>query len=63
MFNVVAESWRGILTAYSGILMKTDWNVVTKAASDRTLKIVGIICGTVIGIVVIGYLWLLKIYN
>ncbi|KAF4693464.1 hypothetical protein FOZ60_010882 [Perkinsus olseni] len=63
IFNVIVESKRGYMMAYSGIIMETDWIIYTKAASDKTLQLVGGVMGTVIGIIVVGYLWLVKVYN
>ncbi|KAF4702190.1 hypothetical protein FOZ63_028554 [Perkinsus olseni] len=63
IFNVIVESKRGYMMAYSGIIMETDWIIYTKAASDKTLQLVGGVMGTVIGIIVVGYLWLVKAYN
>jgi len=63
MFNVVAESNRGYKMAYSGIIMRTDWEVVRQAASDTTLQVVGAISGSVVGMVMILFFVLLKLYT
>jgi len=63
VFNVVAESARGHRMAYAGLIMRTDWEVVRQAASDKTLKVVGAVSGSVLGMVVIIYFLMLKLYG
>ena len=63
IFNVVAESDAGFFMAYAGLIMRTDWQIVTQAASDKTLKVVGAVSGSVLGMVIIGYLWMIKLYG
>merc|ERR1712113_648870 len=63
VFNIVAESERGYRMAYAGLIMRTDWEVIRKAASDKTLKVIGAVSGSVLGIVVIIYFLLLKLYG
>lgn len=63
IFNVVAESERGFKMAYAGLIMRTDWQIVTQAASDKTLRVVGAVSGSVLGMVIIGYLWMIKLYG
>lgn len=63
VFNVVAESWRGFNVSYAGLILKTDWNVIRKAASDKTLQVVGAITGSVSGMVIICYLWMVNLYG
>jgi hypothetical protein len=63
VFNVVVESFRGQKMAYAGIIMRTDWQVVRQAASDKTLKVVGAVSGSVLGMVVIIYFLMLKLYG
>jgi hypothetical protein len=62
-FNVVAESMRGIKRAYSGLVLETNWDTFTSATSENTVTIVGALIGTFLGLLVMGYVWLLKIYN
>jgi len=63
IFNVVAESERGFKMSYAGLIMQTDWQIVTQAASDKTLRVVGAVSGSVLGMVIIGYLWMIKLYG
>merc|ERR1719201_2996018 len=63
VFNVVAESHRGFRFAYAGIIMRTDWQVVRQAASDSTLKVIGAVSGSVLGMVIIIYFLMLKLYG
>jgi hypothetical protein len=63
VFNVVVESERGYRMAYSGLIMRTDWEVVRQAASDKTLQVVGAVSGSVLGMVVILYFLMLKMYG
>lgn len=63
VFNVVAESNRGFRMAYSGLIMRTDWEVVRQAVSDKTLRVVGAVSGSVLGMVVIVYFLMLKLYG
>eukprot|EP00931_Biecheleriopsis_adriatica_P006782 TRINITY_DN108137_c0_g1_i1.p1 TRINITY_DN108137_c0_g1~~TRINITY_DN108137_c0_g1_i1.p1 ORF type:complete len:341 (-),score=68.48 TRINITY_DN108137_c0_g1_i1:41-1063(-) len=63
VFNVVAESFRGHRMAYAGLIMRTDWEVIRQAASDNTLKVVGAVSGSVLGMVVIIYFLMLKLYG
>merc|ERR1711918_187949 len=51
VFNIVAQSELDQFMAYSGIIVKTDWEVVRKAASDQTLKVVGVVSGSVLAMV------------
>jgi hypothetical protein len=62
-FNVIVESERGFTMAYGGLIIQTNWKVVTQYGSDQALKVVGAVSGSVLGIVIIGYIWLLKLYN
>ena len=62
-FNVVAESLRGIKRAYAGLVLETNWDTFTSASSENTITVVGALIGTFVGLLVMGYVWLLKIYN
>lgn len=63
VFNVVVESHRGYRMAYAGLIMRTDWEVIRQAASDKTLKVIGAVSGSVLGMVVIIYFLMLKLYG
>lgn len=62
-FNIVVESQRGYKMAYAGLIMRTDWEVIRQAASDKTLKVIGAVSGSVLGMVVIIYFLMLKLYG
>jgi len=63
MFNIVSESYRGFQAAYSGVVVTADWMETSKLVSDGVMGLIGAICGTVFGVVVIGYLWIVKLYK
>lgn len=63
VFNIVAESRRGFRFAYAGLIMRTDWQVVRQATSDNTLKVIGAVSGSVLGMIIIIYFLMLKIYG
>eukprot|EP00415_Alexandrium_ostenfeldii_P003509 UN3509 len=63
VFNVVAESNRGYRMAYAGLIMRTDWETIRQAASDKTLQVIGAVSGSVLGMVVIIFFVLLKLYG
>mmetsp|Transcript_72529 Transcript_72529/g.172954 ORF Transcript_72529/g.172954 Transcript_72529/m.172954 type:complete len:371 (+) Transcript_72529:116-1228(+) len=63
MLNIVAESARGYRVAYAGIVMITDWESTEQLWDDQVLSIIGGIFGTIFGIVIIGYLWIVKLYS
>lgn len=66
MLNIVAESMRGFNSSYSGIILQSDWTDTTKLfgdSADTVVPLVGAVCGTIFGIVVMGYLWIVKLYN
>jgi len=63
VFNVIIESQRGFRFAYAGLIMRTDWQVVRQAASDSTLKVIGAVSGSVMGMVIIIYFLMLKLYG
>jgi hypothetical protein len=62
VFNVVAVSTRGHRYAYSGLIMRTQFDVVRQAASDSTLKAVGVVAGGSLGLVIVMYFMMLKLY-
>jgi len=63
VFNIVVESSRGYRMAYAGLIMRTDWEVIRQATSDKTLKVIGAVSGSVLGMVVIIYFLMLKLYG
>jgi len=63
MLNIVSESQRGLNSTYAGIIVSTDWEEATQVLSDSVIGLVGAICGSVFGVVVMGYLWIVKLYN
>eukprot|EP00929_Paragymnodinium_shiwhaense_P075000 TRINITY_DN38355_c0_g1_i1.p1 TRINITY_DN38355_c0_g1~~TRINITY_DN38355_c0_g1_i1.p1 ORF type:complete len:360 (-),score=50.20 TRINITY_DN38355_c0_g1_i1:294-1373(-) len=63
IFNIIAESWRAHTASYAGIVVRTDWAEADHLLSDSVIQLVGAICGTVFGVVVIGHLWLMKLYS
>merc|ERR1711879_612498 len=63
VFNIVVESHRGLMRSYSGIIMRSDWEVVKTAVSDKTLRVVGVVAGSVLAMVVIIYVLMLKLYG
>uniref|UniRef100_A0A7S3M4M2 Uncharacterized protein n=1 Tax=Spumella elongata TaxID=89044 RepID=A0A7S3M4M2_9STRA len=66
MLNIIAESYRGFNSTYSGIVVSSDWSESRHAFSDwseTTTSLVGGICGTIFGVLVIGYLWIVKLYK
>lgn len=62
-FNVVVESEAGFFMAYAGIILRTDWEVQRIATSDKTLEVIGAISGGVVGMVIVAYFLLLKLYG
>lgn len=63
VFNVVAVSKRGFKSAYAGLIMRTQYDVVRQAASDNTLKAIGVVAGGSLGMVIVIYFSLLKLYG
>jgi len=63
VFNVVAVSKRGFKAAYAGLIMRTQYDVVTRAASDNTLKAIGVVAGGSLGMVIVIYFMMLKLYG
>lgn len=63
MFNVVSESNRGFNSTYSGVVVSADWTEETQLFNDDVVGLLGAISGTVFGVIVIGYLWIVKLYK
>merc|ERR1711972_26704 len=62
MFNVVADSMRSYNASYGGVIVTGEWHETATAVPDRVLKLLSAVCGTVMGVVFIGYLWIVKLY-
>lgn len=65
-FNVVVQSFRGYSMAYAGIIMRPGAAAQSSGIgdnSDKTLKVVGAVSGSVLGMVVIIYFLMLKLYG
>jgi len=62
-FNVVAESAQGLDSAYAGIITSAGWKEATKLASDKAIGLLAAITSTVLGVVLIGYIWIVKLYD
>jgi len=63
VFNVVAVSRRNFKAAYAGLIMRTQYDVVRQAASNNTLKAIGIVAGGSLGMVIVIYFMMLKLYG
>jgi len=63
MLNIIAESHRRFNSSYSGIIVSSDWTETSQVLTDSTIALIGSICGTVFGVAVIGYLWIVKLYK
>jgi hypothetical protein len=63
VFNVIVESERGLMRSYSGIIMRSDWDMVRQAVTDKTLRVVGVVAGSVLAMVVMVYIMMLKLYG
>jgi len=63
MINIVSESQRDHNSSYSGTIVSMDWSEQTQVFTDSVVGLIGAICGTVFGVLVIGYLWIVKLYN
>jgi len=62
-FNVIVESHRGFKMAYGGLIIQTNWKVVTQAADDNALKVICALAGSVLGVMIMIYILLLRLYN
>merc|ERR1719215_637565 len=63
MLNIMSDSHRAFNSTYSGIIVSTDWTESNQVWGDSVIGLIGAICGTVFGVVVIGYLWIVKLYR
>jgi len=63
VLNVVAVSDRGYSLAYSGVILTAEWTIVTQAASDKTLKVVGAVSGSILGILTMCFFWMVYLYK
>mmetsp|Transcript_1086 Transcript_1086/g.2494 ORF Transcript_1086/g.2494 Transcript_1086/m.2494 type:complete len:346 (-) Transcript_1086:126-1163(-) len=62
LVNVVAESARGYKIAYAGLITTADWNTVTQMTSDQTLKAIGAVSGSVLGVLMIVFFVVVRLY-
>lgn len=63
IFNVVAESLARYNMSYAGLILQTEWTVTHRAASQKTLQVIGAITGAVLGMVIIIYVWMINLYG
>lgn len=63
VLNVVAVSDAGYSLAYSGLILTAEWQIVTQAASDKTIRVVGAVSGSILGILTMGFFWMLYLYK
>lgn len=63
IFNVIAESERGYNSSYAGLILETDWQVMRRAASEKTISVVGAVTGSVLGMVILIYVWMINLYG
>ena len=63
IFNVIAESERGFNSSYAGLILETDWQVMRRAASEKTITVVGAVTGSVLGMLIIIYVWMINLYG
>jgi hypothetical protein len=62
-FNVVGVTANGLKLAYSGMAISTSWEVSNSAISEKTMSIISAVLGGLLGIIVMGYIWLQKVYQ
>jgi CHASE1-domain containing sensor protein len=60
---VIVESKRGFEMAYAGLIIETNWNVFTKSTDDKTLSVFSIFFASILGLAIIAYVWIGKVYN
>jgi len=63
IFNVIAQSEAGFNMTYAGLILQTDYTVERRAASEKTLQVVGAITGAILGMVIIIYVWMINLYG
>jgi hypothetical protein len=63
VFNIVAVSRLNFKSAYAGLIMRTQYDVVRQATSDNTLKAIGVVAGGSLGMVIVIYFLMLKLYG
>ena len=59
--NVVATSERGMSSAYAGVVIEGR-TAPTRGNERRSASLVAATAGTVLGVLLFGYLWILKLY-
>jgi len=63
VFNVVAETDRGYMSAYSGLIVKTDWDVKRQEAENsQVMSVLPTLLGGVLGLTVGLYIWMVNWY-
>jgi len=63
IFNVIAESNRGYNMSYAGLILQTEHKVDRMATSEKTLQVVGAITGSILGMVIVIYIWMVNVYG
>jgi len=63
IFNVIAESYRGYNMSYAGLILQTEYKVERMATSEKTLQVVGAITGSILGMVIVIYVWMVNVYG
>ena len=56
IFNVIVDSSSGLQAAYSGIIMKAEWDTTKLVKSQDIVDLTGIVIGSVLVILVSSYL-------
>mmetsp|Transcript_11006 Transcript_11006/g.15561 ORF Transcript_11006/g.15561 Transcript_11006/m.15561 type:complete len:97 (-) Transcript_11006:86-376(-) len=62
LINVVAESARGYRMAYAGLIATTEWDTTTQLTSDQALKAIAAVAGSVLGILLIVFFVMWRVY-
>jgi len=63
VFNVVAETDRGYRAAYSGVIVKTDWEVKRREGEgSEVYTVLPTLFGSVLGLAVTLYIWMVNWY-
>jgi len=63
VFNVIVESKRGFMMAYAGTVIRTRWGERRQEADDATLRTVGAMSGSVLGVVAVVFLVVLQFFG
>mmetsp|Transcript_2172 Transcript_2172/g.3701 ORF Transcript_2172/g.3701 Transcript_2172/m.3701 type:complete len:340 (-) Transcript_2172:72-1091(-) len=62
LVNVVAESARGYRMAYAGLITTVEWDTKTQLTSDQALKAIAAVAGSVLGILLIIFFVMWRLY-